>query len=409
MAEPRDAAAPGPLWQLPIRWPMRRSIAAAAVAIALTAATPAANLGPYQINVILSLSGNLAAVGMPQQIALEGVEAAVNASGGIGGRPLAFVFSDDQGDPKVALQLAQGLAAKDVPVILGPTSPQGCAAIEPLIEQKGPLLYCLANAGRVQNGSYEFFTLFPDEALMAATLRYFRERGLKRIAYIVSTDGGGQDAEAAILSQAARPENKDIVLVAKEHLAPADISAAAEMARIKAAAPDALIAWATGAGAGTMFRGARDVGLEVPTLGSSGDMSANFFKQYGAVLPADLYFAAPPYYAGDAVTDRATRAAIAAMVAAQAAQGTKPDMIQISAWDPGMVVVNAIRKLGTGVTAAQLRAYLAGLRGWTGVNGPYDYAANPQRGVGVNNVVIVRWDPARATGIPVSGFGGTRR
>ena len=386
---------------------MKRFAIFAIFALALTAPSRAANVEPYEVNVILSLSGNLASVGMPQQQALKGVESVINTSGGINGRPLSFVFSDDQGDPKVALQIAQGLAAKNVPVILGPTSPQGCAAIEPIVEQKGPVLYCVANAGRVQNGSYQFFTLFPSDAMLAATYRYFRERHLTKIAYIVSTDGGGQAAEQAIISQAALPENKDIVLVAKEHFAPADLSLSAQMTRIKAASPDALIAWATGAGAGTMFRSMRDAGLDLPTLGSSGNMSASFFKQFGAFLPTSLYFAAPPYYARDAITNHDTTAAIATMTSAMATQDTKPDMIQISAWDPGMVVATALRKLGPTVTAAKLRSFLVGLRGWVGVNGAYDYTMNPQRGVGVNNVLIVRWDQANGTGIAVSKFGGS--
>lgn len=386
---------------------MRRFAVLIIIALALTGTSRAANVDPYEINVILSLSGNLASVGMPQQQALKGVESYINASGGINTRPLSFVFSDDQSDPKIALQIAQRLVAKNVPVILGPTSPQACAAIEPIVEQKGPILYCLANAGRVQNGSYEFFTLFPAEAMLSAAYRYFRERGLKKIAYVVSTDGGGQAAEQAIISQAALPENKDIQLVAKEHFAPADISLSAQMTRVKAASPDALIAWATGAGAGTMFRSARDAGIDLPTLGSSGNMSASFFKQFGALLPTSLYFAAPPYYARDAVSNRATNAAISTMSSTMAAQDAKPDMIQISAWDPGMVVADSVRKLGLAVTAERLRAYLGGLRGWVGVNGTYDYPANPQRGVGINNVVIVRWDQTNGTGVAVSKFGGS--
>jgi hypothetical protein len=47
-----------------------------------------------------------------------------------------------------------------------------------------------------------------------------------------------------------------------------------------------------------------------------------------------------------------------------------------------------------------------GLQGWTGVNGPYDFRANPQRGIGVNNIVMVRWDAQAGTGVAVSKLGG---
>jgi len=53
-----------------------------------------------------------------------------------------------------------------------------------------------------------------------------------------------------------------------------------------------------------------------------------------------------------------------------------------------------------------LHAYLVGLRGWTGADGPYDFRTNPQRGVGEGNVVMVRWDAQRSIGVGVSRLGG---
>jgi branched-chain amino acid transport system substrate-binding protein len=361
---------------------------------------------PYEINVILPLTGNIAFVGTTQLQALKAIEAYVNRTGGIGGRPLSFVVADDGSDVKTALQLAQGLIAKNVPLIMGSSSPQACAAIAPLVAANGPLHYCLANAGTTVPGSYEFFTQFTNDAQLAVLVRYFRERGMKKIASIFSIDGGGQDAEHALTAALALPENKDMQLVAHEHFAPGDIGVAAQMTRIKEAAPNVLIAWATGGPAGTLLRNERDAGIDIPTVTSTGNLSANFFKQFGAILPTNLYFAAVPYYSGDSLSSGPTKAAVATMTSSLAAIGSKPDMIEISGWDPAMLVVDALRKLGPDASAAKLRAYLLNVRGWVGVNGPYDFHANPQRGVGEANVVIVRWDPAANTAAAVSKPGG---
>ena len=145
-----------------------------------------------------------------------------------------------------------------------------CAAIAPLIEQNGPLLYCLANAGHPTPGSYEFLTLFPYEPQFVVTLRYFRERGLKKLAYVVASDAGGQDAEKALLYAAGLPENKSIQIVAHEYFTPGDLSAAAQMERIKAAKPDVLVVWATGTPAGTLFRSAQDLNIDLPTVDLAG-------------------------------------------------------------------------------------------------------------------------------------------
>jgi len=384
---------------------MQRLAAAGLAAVSLaTLAPPARAAEPYQINAILSLTGNLAFVGADQQQALKALEGWVNRTGGIDGRPLSFVISDDATDPKTAVQIAQGLIAKNVPVIVGPSSPQACAAVAPLLAQSGPVLYCVANAGHPVTGGYEFLTLFGFDVQFAVTLRYFRERGLHHIAYITATDAGGQDAEQAILAAAALPENKDMQIVAREHFSARDLSAAAQMERIKAANPDVLIAWATGTPAGTMLRSAKDAGIDLPTVTSPGNLNAAFFKQYAGFLPTSLYFATVPYYANDAQLNPATKTAIANQTSALAAIGVKADSLAIGAWDPAVLVVDALRKLGPDASATKLRDYLINLRGWVGVNGTYDFHANPQRGLGEGNVIMIRF--SGAGNVAVSKFGG---
>jgi branched-chain amino acid transport system substrate-binding protein len=298
------------------------------------------------------------------------------------------------------------LIAKNVPIILGSSGPTACGAMAPLVAANGPVLYCLANGGDVVPGSYEFFTLMSYESQLAVAVRYFRERGLRRLAYIFATDAGGQGAEKALLTALTLPENKSIELVAQQHFSTGDASTAAQMARIQGEKPDALVAWATGGPAATLFRGARDIGLDVPTVSSPGNLTGAFLKQYASLLPPQLIFPAVPYYASGAPTDPATKAAVAKLTSALEATGTEPDMIAISAWDPAMLLVDALRTLGPDASAPSLRTHLGNLRGWVGADGVYDFHATPQRGIGESNVVMVHWDVQRGSGMAVSNFGG---
>jgi len=388
-------------------WCFRRACwLLAAIALPALAAPAARAAQPYEINAILSLTGNIAFVGSTQQKALKALEAFVNRTGGIGGRPLSFVIADDQSSAQTAVQLAQDIIAKQVPVILGSSGPASCAAVAPLVAENGPVLYCLAHGGNPVPGGYEFLTLMSYESQLAVTVRYLRERGLTRLATIFSSDAGGQGAEKALLAALDQPANKSIVLVAQQHFAPGDVSTAAQMSRIQDSNPNALVAWATGPPAGMLFRSARDLGVDLPTVTSPGNLTAAFFKQYAAFLPKGLMFPAVPYYASGAPTDPATQTALTNLTDALAAVGAAPDMIAISAWDPGILLVEALRKLGPGASAASLRAYLVNLQGWVGADGPYDFRAAPQRGVGENNVVMVRWDVERGRGAAVSKLGG---
>ncbi len=49
-----------------------------------------------------------------------------------------------------------------------------------------------------------------------------------------------------------------------------------------------------------------------------------------------------------------------------------------------------------------MRSYLAGLKGFAGIKGIYDFPAVPQRGLSETNVFITRWDPAAKTWAVVS-------
>lgn len=71
-----------------------------------------------------------------------------------------------------------------------------------------------------------------------------------------------------------------------------------------------------------------------------------------------------------------------------------------------MILISALRKLGPNATAAQVHDYIENLRGWVGINGPYDFVAVPQRGLGLSSVVITKWDPATERWDAVSKGGG---
>ena len=80
----------------------------------------------------------------------------------------------------------------------------------------------------------------------------------------------------------------------------------------------------------------------------------------------------------------------------------KPDGPSTYAWDPALLVVEALRKLKVDASAEDLRAYLRELKGFAGVNGYYDFKAVPNRGLDESNVVVTRWDPAAQTWAVVS-------
>lgn len=383
---------------------MRIRLHAIGLAFALTVlgAVPVRSAEPYTINAIISLTGSAAFLGQDDAAGYRLVEQIVNAKGGINGTPIRFAIADDQSNPQVAAQLASDLSSKHVPIILGATLVAPCRVIAALVEENGPFNYCLSNGFQPKADSYVFSINFSTADSIVAMLRYFKQRGWTRIATIVSTDATGQDAEVNIAAALKTPYASGLQLVAQEHFNSTDISVGAQMARIKAADPRVVIAWATGSPLGTLLRGLRDAGITLPVGTSAGNMVYSEMQQFDAILPAELYFSAPAPLATGARTDRRVAVQIDAFKSALASAGVRPQLGHVFAWDSAFNTIAALKKLGIGASAAQIRDFLAHQKALPGAAGIYDFADIPQRGLGLSSVYVARWDKARSTWVAAS-------
>ena len=216
---------------------MKRGLAGAVVAALLGFCGPSAARAatPVQINVILSLTGSSAFIGMAEQQSLGVLEKIVNAHGGIGGAPVAFVIADAASNPQNTIQLVNALVAKHVAVIVGPSYTSGCNAVAPLLEKAGPVQYCLSPGISPPPGSWTYSAGINGNDFPTLVLRYFSAKHLSRVAIIASNDASGQNFENALLQTLTQPAFKGMQLVAREHFAVADLSVDAQMSRIKAA------------------------------------------------------------------------------------------------------------------------------------------------------------------------------
>jgi branched-chain amino acid transport system substrate-binding protein len=372
------------------------------VAAVLVGSLTFAHAADREINVILPLTGGGAFLGKAEQQSLQQFEKAANADGGIHGQPIKFVFHDDQSSPQVAVQLANQVKASNPPVILGSALVALCNAMAPLMKE-GPLLYCFSPGIHPVNGSFVYSSSISTRELGAALLRYFGAKGWKKIALITSTDASGQDAYRNFKSLLGADDHKDVELVAEAQLNPTDVSAAAQIQRLKGANPDALIAWSTGGPIGTVFKAIHDAGLEIPVATTNGNQTYAQMAQYAAFLPKELYIPAADFLKSDKpLAANEAGAAKAAFYKAFDGTDIKPDGPSTYAWDPALLVVDGLRKLKPDASAEDLRAYFSNLKGVAGINGFYDYKAVPNRGLDESNVVVTRWDTVAQTWVVVS-------
>lgn len=376
-------------------------------AMSLAGAPVSAQTAPVEINAILSLTGPGAFIGKSEQQSLQVLESVTNANGGIKGRPIKFVIVDDGTSPAVALQLANGLAAKGAQIIVGPSLTATCSSVLPIIA-KGPFDYCLSPGVHPPSGSFMFSANVGTADLIATELRFARSRGWNRIALMLTTDASGQDIGSQIDRVLALPENKTIRVVSRQVFGPTDISVGAQIQNIKSGDPQVLITGTSGTPFGTILRGVHDAGLDVPVVSLSSNMHTEQMLEYGSIMPKQLFFVSSRGAVQEPQADAKIRVAQRFFFDAFKRANIVVSNGHTVPWDAVNIIIDALRHIGPNANAEQLRAYIADLRSYDGIDGPYDFRAVPQRGISDRGSIMYAWGPSQKLFVIASKPGGDR-
>jgi len=367
--------------------------AAMTAAAALVFAGPVAGQpAPYELDVLLPLTGAQAFAGTTELAGLRAYETVVNQTGGIHGRPLHFEVHDDQSNPLVDVQIVNQLLLKHPIAILGPAVTATCSAVMPLFAN-GPVDYCFSPAIAPPQGSYVFASGPTLEATMIAGYQHVKALGYRRLAAITATDATGQQNEKITRAAMALPAMRGLELVDLEEFNPSDTSAAAIAAKVRAANPDVIYVWAIGPAFGTIVRELSNNGLNVPVGTTPANANVDLLTQFQAFLPIALITSGLPYQG--TITSPALKAAANEYLQALKDAKVAPSSIQAYAWDPARNTVSALRALPPNATAADLRAYLANLHGFAGLFGTYDLRSGDQHGIDSSESQLISWDPVQ--------------
>jgi branched-chain amino acid transport system substrate-binding protein len=224
-------------------------------------------------------------------------------------------------------------------------------------------------------------------------MRYYRDRKLTNFAVLTATDASGKNFDDSLDAVLTVPEFKGLKVVVHEHMNPTDISVAAQLAHVKASNAQVLLTFVAGTGFGVVLHGISDAGLDLPVFATGSIMSPGQMQQYGSLVPKELVVDA---FRGAEVPDPTARGKVrdaqAVYTQAITKAGYKPNAFHANVWDPMMLLVDALRALGPNATGAQVRDYIEHVRGWSGIEGAYDFTSGKQYGIGEDGVALFRWD-----------------
>jgi ABC-type branched-subunit amino acid transport system substrate-binding protein len=321
--------------------------------------------------------------------------------------PLHFQVYDDGSNPATAVQLTNTILAQKPQVMLGSSLTPATTAMMPFFKD-GPVLYAFTPLLYPEKGSYVFATL--PTHIEAGMLRYIRGRGWNKIAFLRINDASGQDNAKSIELLLAEPENKPIVTTTSQFFNTADLSLAAQATAIKNSGAQVLFVSATGAPFGTVLRGLRDAGVDLPIFTGGSNLAPNFISRFAPFLPqAGVWTVAASFVNRDWPASSPLKPAVDEFYTTLEGAGLKPGTAHALGWDAAKIEVAALRALGPSATAKQIHDWIESQHGFPGALGIYDFRSGDQHGLGIDSTLVVRYDPA-TNGVDImSGAGGAPR
>lgn len=253
--------------------------ALAAISISISFAHTARAADPIPLGAILSITGPIAGVGQPERDGALLAEKAINAAGGINGRPLRLTIEDDASNPDTAIAKANSLIRETkVKAIIGSTGLAATVAIGGLTDGVKMPQVALSGIGPAieSKRSCVLHLLAPQELNARAALTYLRDN-LKISRFAVLHDSGYGQAVFNSIKAVVGDYGLTIVGAEKFEIGATDVTAQA--AKVKAASPQAVVIVASSA---TPFRNVHDVRIGVPVVASIASASYEYILNISA-------------------------------------------------------------------------------------------------------------------------------
>ncbi len=314
----------------------RQTVWLGLVASLLAGPAPAAE--PLRLGFVAAQSGPLGVIGSEQK---RGLDLALEHLGNqLGGRPVEVVNADSKGNPGAAVQEAAKLIEKDkVPIITGGTgSNEVMAMVKPIVG--AGVIFLGSNGGPSplagRDCSENYFSLaFQNDQWSEGMGAYMTRQGVKTL-YLIGMDyQAGWDH----IGGARRFFKGDVA--AQVFTPQAQLDFSAEMAQIRAAAPDAVFAFYPGGAAVSFVKQYAQAGLnrKIPLYSNVGLSDPLFFQ---AQVPAALGITVTGQYSSE-LDNPANKRFVADY---RAKYGRDPATYAAQQYDAVMLLDSALKQTG---------------------------------------------------------------
>lgn len=293
------------------------------------------------------LTGNVANYGKSIESGVKLAIDEVNEKGGVNGKKLALVESDNKSEPAESGNSVTKLVTQDkVVAVLGPAT-SGCvnAATPITTANKIPHIAPAATAPSitVENGKVKDFVFracFIDP-FQGQVMAVFADKTLKvkNVAIFYDSSSDYSKGLAEVFQKTL--EGKGGKVVAKEAFLGKDVDFKSALTKLKAANPEAIYVPGYYEEVSKIIKQAREIGITCPMLGSDGWESPKLAEIAGKDALKDCYYVSA-FNAQD--KDESVQSFIKLY---KSKYQKDPDIFAMQGYNAGLVLIDALKRAGT--------------------------------------------------------------
>jgi branched-chain amino acid transport system substrate-binding protein len=344
----------------------------------------------YKIGAIYSKTGPASPLGEPEWNAAKLLEKQINDAGGINGVPVEIILADDEtSQEKATEEMNRLIHDENVLAILGTTTSGASLAMKGLaMDNEVPMISAGASVHIVSPASdakWVFKTPHSDAHAAERVFMYLKNAGLTKVAALTDSNAFGA---SGLEQMQAIHEKYDIDIVASETYNTKDPDMKAQLTKINKSSAQAVIVWGTNPGPAIIAKNMKELGIDIPFIGSHGIANQSFIDlagdaAEGVVIPTGkLLF---PTLIPE--TDAQYEVISSFYNDYKAEYGSAPTNFGSYGFDNVMLVVEALKAGAT--DRESIRDYLENsIQGYVGATGIFTFSAEDHNGLQADSMVL---------------------
>ncbi len=317
-----------------------------------------------KIGFLNGVSGSVASYGLAEK---EGFDLAVEEVNREGKIHFDVEMVDTKGNVQQCVSAAQKMIADKKVLVVGPLISGEYKAVGPLFQQaKIPLLGAATTAeGLIEIGDYMFRNCVPESQNIPQTVQKTHKLlGYRTVAVLYSNNNEHQVSAYKTFVKALEAEG--VQIVETETFADKDTDFSAQLTKIQAANPDAVVVAGYYQEGGLILKKMREMGMNQPVLGDNGFVSPELIKIAGAA--ADNVYVSSMWSA-----DRASQATKDFVKNFREKYHHDPDNFAACAYVSVKLAAKAMEDAGTTTDSKKIRDALANVKNFESAVGPMNF------------------------------------